>query len=139
MCCWEESDQVLGLARKTTGGDDRVFTGEFHPDKEQVAAWQSGPDQSYSGEYRYANKSPTELRRMIEVETDPVEKERMIWTMEQWQKRGRAIDPDAPRPIGAGEPGRGEPREVKVVESVTELARECRPVSHVPGNSSGRE
>jgi hypothetical protein len=57
---------VLDLARQVNGGTGREFTGEFHPDHEAVEAWRTPLSQKDDGEFRYGNKSPTELRRMIE-------------------------------------------------------------------------
>ena len=128
------SDQfakVLDLARQVKGGTDQEFTGEFHPDPEEVRAWQTPLPQTDDGEFRYANKSPMELRRMIEVETDLIEKKQMVKIMDQFIARRWAIDPDDPRATRAGEPYRGEPK--PDVRPVTMLAmgKAVKPVSHV--------
>ena len=112
--------------------------GEFHPDPEAVEAWQEGPDQSDNGEFRYGNKSPTELRRMIEVETDPVEREQMCKIMDQFIRRGLASDPDDPRLTSGGEPDRGDPRDVATPGSLTEMVKD-RELVISDGVAGGRE
>ena len=98
---------------------DQDLTGEFHPDQDAVAAWQAGPDQEYHGEFRYGNKSPTELRRMIDNETDPVEKVQMQKIMDRFIAMGLANDPNI---MQGGEPYRGEDISVTHAENMKALA-----------------
>lgn len=130
--------KVLDLARQVQGATDQEFTGEFVPDPEEVKAWQEGPDQEYNGEFRYGNKSPTELRRMIEAETDPVEKAQMVKIMGMFIARGLASDPDDPKPTRAGEPYRGEPKEEDRPESILELGKSVKPVEAAAIVGGGR-
>lgn len=135
----DQASSVLDLARKVEGGTDQEFTGEFHPDQEAVKAWQTPLPQEDNGEFRYANKSPTELRRMIEEETDPVEKAQMRRVMGQFEARGWARDPDDPRANQGGEPYRGEPREAVGAESMKALGEAVEPVGAVIVGGGGRE
>ena len=130
--------KVLDLARQVEGGTDQEFTGEFHPDLEAVKAWQIPLTQEDNGEFRYGNKSPTELRRMIEVEKDPVEKAQMLKIMDQFIARKWAIDPDDPLATMAGDPYRGEPKPDIRPESILSMGKEVKPTSHVVGDSGGR-
>lgn len=123
--------KVLDLARQVKGGTDQEFVGELHPDPEEVKAWQTPLTQEDNGEFRYANKSPTELRRMIAAETDPVEKKQMLKIMDQFIARRWASDPDDPRATLAGEPYRGEPKPDVRPESMLALGQSVNPVSHV--------
>lgn len=130
--------KVLDLARKVNGGTDQEFTGEFHPDQEAVEAWRTPLSQEDNGEFRYGNKSPMELRRMIEVEADPVEKGQMERILNMFIARGLAIDEDDPRATRAGEPYRGEKRGDVRPESISALGESVRPVGHVSGGKEGR-
>lgn len=131
--------KVLDLARQGSDGTDQEFTGEFDPDPEAVKAWQEGPNQEDNGEFRYGNKSPTELRRMIETETDPIEKAQMEKIMSMFVSRGLASDPDNPKATTAGEPYRGEPKEVDRPKSISEMGRRVNPVEAVAFVGGGRE
>jgi hypothetical protein len=130
---------MLDLARQVEGGTDQDFTGEFHPDPVAVKAWQTPLPQEDDGEFRYGNKSPTELRRMIEVEDDPVEKAQMQKIMNQFIARGWARNPDDPRSNQGGEPYRGEPKKAVVAKSMRDLGDAVDPVAAVIAGESGRD
>jgi len=130
--------KMLDFARQGDSGTDQEFTGEFHPDSEEVKAWQTPLSQEDNGEFQYANKSPTELRRMIEVERDAVRLTQMNKIMSQFIVRGWAIDQDDPRAIRAGEPYRGEPKKDIRPESILKMGKDVKPVSNVVGDSGGR-
>jgi len=130
--------KVLDLARQENGGTDQEFTGEFHPDQEAVEAWRKPLSQEDDGEFRYGNKSPMELRRMIEVEVDPIEKAQMERILSMFVARGLAIDEDDPRPTRAGEPYRGEKREDVRPKSMLAIGESVIPVVYVSGGKEGR-
>jgi len=121
--------KVLDLARKASGSEQE-FVGEFHPDQEEVKAWASPLSQEDNGEFRYANKSPTELRRMIEEEQDPVEKAQMVKIMDQFiAKKWAALDD--PRLTQSEGPYRGEPKPDIRPESIRKMGQTMKTVSHV--------
>lgn len=133
-------ESIQDIVRKMDGAPDFDLTGEFQPDPEEVKAWQEPLSQEDNGEFRYANKSPTELRRMIEEETDPVERDQMVKIMDQFIRRGMASDPDDPKPTRAGEPYRGEPKPDIRFPSARAMGEAVKPVSHViSGGSLGRD
>jgi len=74
-------------------------------------------DQSYDGELRLVNKSPTELRRMLASERDPAERQAIETAMEAWSAMG-----GYGFGIEAGYVDRGEPREAIVAGSLLEVA-----------------
>lgn len=85
------------------------FDGEFHPDPEQVAAWEdaSGVRPEYGDELRYVNCGPTKIRNLLATETDPREREALERAYKAWQGMApMAFDPDS-----MGWVHRGEPRE----------------------------
>ena len=112
--------KVLDFARKGTSGNDQEFTGEFQPDPDQVNQFGTA-DQEDDGKYRYANKSPQELRRLLAAETNPVERDALEWTLLVFQAKKWASDPNDPKATRAGEPYRGEPREAATPASMDAL------------------
>ena len=85
------------------------FDGEFHPDPEQVAAWEdaSGVRPEYGDELRYVNCGPTKIRNLLATETDPREREALERAYKAWQ----GISPMAFDPDSMGWVHQGEPRE----------------------------
>lgn len=130
-------ENVQDLVRKMDGAPDFDLTGEFQPDPEAVKAWKEPLSQEDNGEFRYANKSPTELRRMIETETDPIEKVQMVKIMDQFIRLGWAGNPDDPKATMAGEPYRGEPKPDVRFPSARAMGEAVTPVSHVTGGGTG--
>jgi len=130
--------KVLDLARQVKGGTDQEFTGEFHPDPEEVRDWQTPLSQEDNGEFQYANKSPTELRRMIEAETDSVKLTQMNRIMSIFIAKKWAIDPNDPRATRAGEPYRGEPKADIRPESILSMGKDVKPGPNMVGDSGGK-
>jgi hypothetical protein len=85
------------------------FDGEFHPDPEQVAAWEdaTGVRPEYGDELRYVNCGPTKIRQLLATETDPREREALERAYKAWQ----GISPMEFDPDNMGWVHRGEPRE----------------------------
>ena len=129
--------KVLDLARQVHGGTDQEFTGEFHPDEDEVKAWRTPLSQVDNGEFQYANKSPTELRRMIEEETDAVKIAQMSRIMSQFIARGWAASDDPRITQGSG-PYRGETKPDIRPESILVMGKDVKPVPNVMGDSGGR-
>jgi hypothetical protein len=131
-------ESIQDLVRKMDGVPDFDLTGEFHPDPEEVEAWRIPLSQEDTGEFRYANKSPMELRRMIAAETDPVEKAQMEKIMDIFVRKGWAINEDDAKPTRAGEPYRGEPKPDVRFQSARAMGEAVKPVSHVFYGGEGR-
>jgi len=129
----EPFSKMLDLARRTVdGGTEKEFVGEFHHDPKDVKEWQTSSSQEYNEEFRYANKSPQELRRLLEAETNPEERDVLEWTLLAFQAKGWAeSNPDDPKATRAGEPYRGEPRAVARPDSIGVLAKDRKPVEHI--------
>jgi hypothetical protein len=87
-------------------------------------------DQDYGGEFRYVNKSPQELRRLLASETDPVERDAIEWTLLVFQVKGWAAGNDA-KATTAGEPYRGEPKVAASPDSIREMVEGRQPVDQI--------
>ena len=87
---------------------------------------------NYNGEFRYANKSPQELRKLLEAEVNPEERDVLEWTLLAFQAKGWAeSNPDDPRATRAGEPYRGEPRAAARPDSIGDIVKGRKPVEHI--------
>ena len=120
--------KVLDLARQVIGGTDQVFTEEGQINEEDERLWQEtlAKARDYNGEFRYVNKSPTELKRLLETETRPEELEAIELALRYWRSQD-------PLPgTTAGEPYRGEPKVAITADSISALARDRNPVEFVP-------
>jgi hypothetical protein len=104
------------------------FEGVYEPDPDEVEEWQNREAETYGGELRYVNLGPQEVRRRLEAEADPKEKAALRTAEEYWQRAGGYATAGWTE---AGSVFRGEPREVRVAESMSELAGEVSPVSYV--------
>jgi len=124
-----DNDSMLDLARRTCQDAEECNpTGEFpRPNEEGFGK----ADDTYNGEYRYVNLGPAKIRAMLKEETDPDEVKALRTAMAYWASK-------APARSGGnegGEPYRGEPREAIHAESMSDLAKDVKPVEHVyPGD-----
>ena len=111
----ERSTSMLDLVRRTCHDgklEDLDPTGEevYIPDE-----WWGKADQSYDGEYRYVNLSPTKLSRMLEAGDLPEsERPAVELAMSFWRAK-------SPGGCEAGYVDRGEPKQAHVVTNL----REC--------------
>lgn len=92
--------------------------GEFAPDIHEP----NQPDQEYRGEFRFVNTPPQKLAAMLETVTDE-DREALELALSMW--RSRAAD------IKAGEPDRGDVRQVERVTNMRDLTKRMNPVEHV--------
>jgi len=129
-----DHSKVLDLARKCSDGTDQVFEEDGKLDEVEDREWHEllAQAQEYHGEYRYANKTPQELRRLLETETNQDERDALEWTLMAFQAKGWAAgDPDDPKATKAGEPYRGETKVAITSESISVLAKDRNPVKYV--------
>jgi hypothetical protein len=124
-------ESVLDIARKENGKEDVDFTGVFEPDEEAVKAWATPLSQEYNGEFRYYNKSPMELRRLLSIETDEAEIEAINNALAYWKSKASSI-------AEAGEPYRGEERAVSTPESITAMVKDRKVAKHIYGDQGSR-
>jgi len=96
-------------------------------------------DQDYGGEFRYADKSPQELRRLLEAETNPAERDAIERTLMVFQAKGWAGSTDDPKATTAGEPYRGEPKTEARPESIGEMVARRKPASHIFADEMRRD
>jgi hypothetical protein len=127
----DQSEDVMNIVRKMEGAPSLEFTGEYVPDPEQVKAWEQGPNQEYNGEYRYFNKPPTVLRKLLEEEKDESEKVAIEAAIKYWMGNKGLGDPDDPRATIAGEPYRGEPKPDIRFNNLKDSVKDRKPVSHI--------
>ena len=124
---------VLDIARRENGKQDVDFTGVFEPDAEAVEAWATPLSQEYNGEFRYFNKSPMELRRLLLIEENQSEIDAINAALEYRKSKSPSSGI-----VEAGEPYRGEPREVATPVSIIAMARDRNVVEHVYSNEGMR-
>lgn len=126
-------DSVMELKRRLVGEPNADFTGVFEPDPAEVEKW-GRADQSYEGQWRYVNKSPMELRRMLETEEDADEIEAIQAALEYWAhvSRGKKVSGGAGCDIG--EPYRGEAIEVAMPTSMSAIERREGAMERVSGS-----
>ena len=119
--------KVLDLARLGVGGTDQVFTEEGQIDEESERLWQEtlANARKYNDEFRYVNKSPTELGRLLLTEDSPEELEAINLALQYWNSKSPKSG------TTAGEPYRGEPKETITAESILELAKDRNPEQHI--------
>jgi hypothetical protein len=114
-------DSVLEAARTPSGALDYV-----------ADEMDGKADQEYHGEFRYFNKPPQELHRLLEVERNPGEIEAIERALEYWAIQARKTTcGGGAGPTIAGEPYRGETRAVEAPASIAEMVKGRKPVAHV--------
>ena len=125
-------DSVMELKRRLVGEPNADFTGVFEPDPAEVEKW-GRADQSYNGEWRYINKTPMELRRLLETEQDPQEIEAIQLALDYWAcaEKGKMVGGGAGCEVG--EPYRGEAREVATLTSIRAMERKEGAMERVSG------
>ena len=111
-------NSMLDLVRRTCDGAQGMdeFEGEFVPDADEQEI-------AYHGEFRHVSKLPGTIDKMLMLEDDPVEREALLLAREYWDRRKQGSH-------RAGEPCRGEHREITVAQSMGQMA-EGKRASHV--------
>lgn len=122
---------MMDLARKSAGKLDADFTGVFEPDPEAVKAWATPLSQDDNGEFRHFNKSPQELKELLDQEQDPDEVAAIEKALQFWGANNGFTDPNDSRATQAGEPYRGEPKIADTPKSIKAMVEGRQPVDHI--------
>ena len=123
-----QRSSMLDLVRRTCEGaaDMPDYEGVYEPDPEQVKEWQEQEAEEYGGELRFVNLGPMEVRRRLEACTDPGDRSALEIAEQYWMRAGGYASG-----MEAGSVFRGEGREAVRASSMSELAKNVSPVSHV--------
>lgn len=89
----EQRKSMLDLVRRTCGGANAMpdFEATYEPDEVQVRAWERHEAEDFGGKTRFLNLPPGEVKRRLEVATDPDEVEALKVAERTWaNNRGYA-------------------------------------------------
>jgi len=88
-------------------------------------------DQAYNGAFRYVNKSPQDLKRLLDTEKNPKEGKTIQVALEFWSKKGGFNNPNDPRATTAGEPYRGDIKKADTPKDIRETVAGRNPQGHI--------